>query len=212
MWINWVDLGPGSVCAGFLQLRMCRTLLQALQIVPIRKTSAISTKKLFQLEVPSPSVWLPWSCTLTEEQMVIYYLGSTSSKSVSFKSSAIFSWCFWVGWWEKTSSPLRRVKRFLFQARDVDQRHVHLVHFAASIFNPGKILCAPKLVVWVFFPALSACLIEDNAASYNPGCIWAAGTCELVKAEQLSHNIHSVRSLECWFLGTAYFRSHATVH
>lgn len=37
LWINWVDLGPGSVCAGFVQLRMCQPLLQALWIVPIRK-------------------------------------------------------------------------------------------------------------------------------------------------------------------------------
>lgn len=144
--------------------------------------------------------------------MVIYYLGSTSNKSVSLESSAIFSWGLWVDQWEETSSPLRRAKRLLFWDGDAVQRHIHCIHFAASISNPGKILCAPKLVGWVFFLTLSAHLIEDNAVSYNPSCIWAAGTCELVKAEQLSHNIHSLRSLKCWFLGTAYFQSHAMVH
>lgn len=38
---------------------------------------------------------------------------------------------------------------------------------------------------WVgFFLALSACLIEDNTASYKPSFIWAAGTQEVVKAER----------------------------
>ena len=44
-------------------------------------------------------------------------------------------------------------------------------------------MCSKAHLVFFFPPALSACLIEDNAASYEPGFIWAAGTQEVVKAE-----------------------------